>query len=513
MKQLAQVRDALARGEIAEAFDHAVAAWRTSRATEYADLVHALRARLPELPVITGANGFKRWKKLEADQAPLDVTRQVGFLRDDGRQKVWREGLVELAKRAVDPVLARELALSLAGLPWRSTAAIALYSDALALIATGATASDAEPLRTAIANLHLIDNAKMRATVHTLLEGAVVELERHRPAADPAFAEVSAALVAYDQRIAGREARTAELLDAVYANLADDGPRLVLADHLAEVGDPRGELIALQCQGGPLTAKQQARVRHLVDAHGKAWLGELGERSVLKDGLAFERGFVAKVRVRLYRWSDRPRTIGNRIWSTVRDADLATDSVADELLDPVCVSLRILTGVNGVALDTMLQHNRPLPLEVIGLDYSGDDRFAALTELGERHLLPNLRELYARAPRTLGPLRTALAALPPLDRIYIEDQPGSWRELLGPKLRELVCTEFPFVYRITRDDPRLLDLSFGDHGWERLAQLVELPGITKMIIRAEPTTCERCKRNQATAGELEKRFGCAVELA
>jgi uncharacterized protein (TIGR02996 family) len=509
---LVQARDALARGEAGEAFTHALAAWREMRATGYAELVHALRARLPSLPPIEGASAFKRWKKLEAEREPLDITRQVAYLRVDTRQKVWREGLAELANRPADPVLARELADCVRTLPWRAPAALDLYRTTCALIAAGGTRADADPLREALAAVQVIDNAKLRAAVGELLRDTIAALETERPPVDaPLLDAIHAALAHYDLRIAGRAARTAELLDAVYANLDDDGPRLVLADHLAEVGDPRGELIALQCQTTPLTAKQQARVRHLVEAYGTAWLAELGEQSVMKDGLAFERGFVSKVRVRLFPWVNHDRTIGNRIWSTVREADLGLGSFADELLDPVCKSLRVLTGVNGATLDLMLRHHRALPLELIGLDYGGDDRFSGLAELG-RAILPNLRELYARTPHALGPLRAALQALPPLDRLHVQEQPGPWRDLLGPHLRELVGSDFPFLFTITRDDPTTLHLSFGDHGWERLAQIIELPGIRKILLHAEPTTCEKCLRKHLTALELSNRFGCAVEL-
>ncbi|MEO8553310.1 MAG: TIGR02996 domain-containing protein [Kofleriaceae bacterium] len=510
MSPLAQTRDALARGEAGDALGHALEAWRATRATAYAELVHALRARLPSAPPIEGASAFKRWKKLEAEQALLDIPRQVAFLRADTRQKVWREGLDELAKRPPDPVLSRELADCVRTLPWRAPAALDLYRTTCALIAASGTDGDTAPLREALAAVDAIDNAKLRAAVSELLRATIAELTAARPPADASvLAEVHAALARFDRGLAARAARTEELVAAVYANLDDDGPRLVLADHLAAIGDPRGELIALQCQSTPLTAKQQARARQLVEAYGKAWLAALGDPAVMKDGLEFERGFVAKLRVRL---GGEPRTIGNRIWSTVRQADLGVGSSADELLDPVCTSLRVLFGVNGAALARMLQHHRALPLEVIGLDYGGDDRFAGLAELG-RAILPGLRELFARTPHALGPLRAALEALPPLDRLHVDEQPGPWRDLLGPRLRELVGRDFPFVFTITRDEPATLHLAFGDHGWERLSQLIELPGITRMIITAEPTTCETCKRKRATADELEKRFGCRVELA
>src|SRR4051794_23378873 len=39
-----------------------------------------------------------------------------------------------------------------------------------------------------------------------------------------------------------------ELFERIRANLDDDDPRLVYADALQDLGDPRGELIAVQCE-------------------------------------------------------------------------------------------------------------------------------------------------------------------------------------------------------------------------------------------------------------------------
>ena len=49
---------------------------------------------------------------------------------------------------------------------------------------------------------------------------------------------------------------------------------LIYADALQELGDPRGDLIALQCAPA-LDRAQKARVTALLDTHGHAWLGEL----------------------------------------------------------------------------------------------------------------------------------------------------------------------------------------------------------------------------------------------
>ncbi len=73
------------------------------------------------------------------------------------------------------------------------------------------------------------------------------------------------------------------LLRAVIEHPDDDTRRLVYADHLQQHGDPRGELIAVQCrlaqlgEGDPARGELEARVKALLDAHAAAWTAELGD--------------------------------------------------------------------------------------------------------------------------------------------------------------------------------------------------------------------------------------------
>lgn len=83
---------------------------------------------------------------------------------------------------------------------------------------------------------------------------------------------------------ASRATRAALIADIV-AHPDDDAPRLVLADYLLERGDPRGDLIQLQCRG------QSAD--ELLAQHGTAWSAYL--RPDIHEAF-FERGFVARVR-------------------------------------------------------------------------------------------------------------------------------------------------------------------------------------------------------------------------
>jgi len=72
-----------------------------------------------------------------------------------------------------------------------------------------------------------------------------------------------------------------ELIDEVLARPDDDTPRLVLADWLTERGDPRGELIAVQCAlARPLIREKAQELAKqeldLLRAHGPTWVAEHG---------------------------------------------------------------------------------------------------------------------------------------------------------------------------------------------------------------------------------------------
>jgi uncharacterized protein (TIGR02996 family) len=80
----------------------------------------------------------------------------------------------------------------------------------------------------------------------------------------------------------------AALRAAVYAVPDDDAPRLVLADYLLERGDPRGELIHVQCAiaRGDTSEALLAREQELLsDRLGSAIPGAIG----------YERGFARAV--------------------------------------------------------------------------------------------------------------------------------------------------------------------------------------------------------------------------
>lgn len=113
-------------------------------------------------------------------------------------------------------------------------------------------------------------------------------------------------------------------LDAILVDLDDDAPRRVLADQLEAAGDPRGELISVQCElarigyasrpptwdwvGDALIDPEEVDASHvrklrvrenaLLKAHGARWLDGLA-------GVELARGFPASVRFDAF--SKQPR--------------------------------------------------------------------------------------------------------------------------------------------------------------------------------------------------------------
>jgi len=81
--------------------------------------------------------------------------------------------------------------------------------------------------------------------------------------------------------------RESDLLAAIKATPADDAPRAIYGDLLAERGDPRGEFIQLQLRGSQDQAASRAAYA-LQSKHGAAWAKELGGEGL---ALYWERGF------------------------------------------------------------------------------------------------------------------------------------------------------------------------------------------------------------------------------
>lgn len=132
----------------------------------------------------------------------------------------------------------------------------------------------------------------------------------------------------------------AELFAAVYANPDDDDVRLVLADALVAIGDPRGELIQLAFND----RHDQSRARKLIQQHGLTWLGALRGHVIPH---AYEKGFVSACAV-----LDVAGCVGKPELATLRSIAISEGQHA-LLADP---NLRGLRRVATDAVDELLRY-------------------------------------------------------------------------------------------------------------------------------------------------------------
>lgn len=112
---------------------------------------------------------------------------------------------------------------------------------------------------------------------------------------------------------------------AIRAAPDDDAPRLVYADWLLERGDPRGELIVLQC--GPQTEEAKKRARELLQLHQTQWLGAI---VYVTRTQVWERGFLVSAELTRRERGVVAPAIGDERWWSVRRLD-----ARGAFLDPI----------------------------------------------------------------------------------------------------------------------------------------------------------------------------------
>lgn len=154
-----------------------------------------------------------------------------------------------------------------------------------------------------------------------------------------------------------------ELLRRVLDAPDDEHLRLVYADSLQELGDPRGELILLQLKkrSQPLDDDEVEREAELLELHGKRWIGRLAE---IAQYLEFDGGFLHGCALReIPAWAAKERA-----WRTVRHVGVQRDAerLAELLQSPnleFLRSLRVAVRYQQVAIQFA-----PAGLEVLIID-------------------------------------------------------------------------------------------------------------------------------------------------
>ncbi|HEU0030455.1 MAG TPA: TIGR02996 domain-containing protein [Kofleriaceae bacterium] len=376
------------RGDLAAALRHALDAWRWSKHERIAALVDTLSRRVaPTRERPTGktvADRQQRWLAIAAEREPADLANLLATLTEVKKRTALEPRLAAIAGRS-DPRIATALHDLLEHPPIPGPAGVETVRSALGmLIEIG------DP-RSSVALEHI---ARVNATGGYT---ATIELRRMLPATlaslrgarQPLLTPWDASVVDAIERALEGDSDTstrssaAALYAAVYARPDDDQRRSVLADALQELGDPRGELIALQLVRGR-DDKPSRRERALLKQHARAWLGEIAPIVVPKS-VAFERGFLAKCAVTARGIASAASLTSRPEWATVEELDVERwDAHQIQALANAMPVLRVLRGIQwGYMIPS---HAR---LEVAGvrfLDAKDVPRMLALE-------VPALREL------------------------------------------------------------------------------------------------------------------------
>ncbi|MEJ7603766.1 MAG: TIGR02996 domain-containing protein [Kofleriaceae bacterium] len=255
------------QGDHAAALDRLIDAWAGAPSPELAVLIStaSVLAR-PTMTTVRGktASARQAWDALAATHAPAGLPTLLESLADvssgDGAQR-----LATIATWRPDPRIDDAVVGLLETVPYRATSTKKFWIVLWPLVLAIRNRDLLARLDAVSAAIEANVAATMSEWLRAKLDAILPQLrERFAQPAEPFTrrnAELIADLATELGRAAGGDIRQRDLdhlLDAIYTTPEDDGPRLVYADALLERGDPRGELIALQCRR-ELDRHQRAR--------------------------------------------------------------------------------------------------------------------------------------------------------------------------------------------------------------------------------------------------------------
>lgn len=314
LRWLVGANAAFVAGDAARVAEQLREAWRDSHDPSIAALYEVwLRAQAPALPGHDASERAKAWRETATTRAgdPMWLSSLLDAPSHPGMPELDRLAL--LSAWSPDPLLASALVgrLQLPVVAREQPEAEPIAIETIRLLAAqrdpralefleqlarepGASAHQRRQLRAAIDGLEAITSTRLDPDARA----AMLPIERRA------------------NELREREARSAALLEAIYADPDADAPRLVYADWLASLGHPRGEFIGLQLarqHGGSMSDREQA----LLARHGDEWAGPLhAVTSPL--GRVFERGFLASVSIEARLDAER---ITAPEWTTLRSLD------------------------------------------------------------------------------------------------------------------------------------------------------------------------------------------------
>jgi uncharacterized protein (TIGR02996 family) len=255
------------------------------------------------------------------------------------------------------------------------------------------------------------------------------------------------------------ESDVGRLLAEILADPASDAARLVYADHLIELGDPRGELVQTQIKlekiewDDPRRAAIEERITDLRAIHETAWTRDvraLGFDDHLHQ-VSLRRGFVEKVTIdagNLARLVPQLRAITplREVHITAKN-DRSIDDIGPVACELEGVAVRASARGSGAAIANKLPH-WPHRGKLAMLQLDGPE---AAQAIAHTPALASLRRLRVGSIGLAG--MAALAAAAHLDRVHTLELPQSQ---LGPAgLAHLARGKLVGLQRLQLEQARL----------------------------------------------------------
>jgi len=374
--------------------------WRRARHITTSELIHRVGELVdftpPSLPKKSKKAAIATWLTETQREGPATLsarlTQLVPLLADSTAPTVWP--LFEaLSLREPDPRLAtfatRVLVRDVKADLWsdkmlrRLLNCIEVHGDRGHFLA----------LEAGLPRTVLIEGVAQRAA-RVLNTGLAAKVE------GPEISELERAALVTQKWEVGELAERPDLFAHVYEAPFDLSRRHVLADALQELGDPRGEFIALQ-----LARSDEKRQKKLLTANRKDWLGPFATYAA---DARFEDGFVSELRLKPLKPAQFSALSSVREWATVKRVRPGLTQLSKQMQ-----SLEDPGYVPQDSLRAMLKSKFRPPLKLLTTEFDSPGHLETLLSF------QNLRGVSVR-PHGLRQLETLLeAAWPALESLGV----------------------------------------------------------------------------------------------
>jgi uncharacterized protein (TIGR02996 family) len=279
--------------------DALLESWRATKAPEIAELIaelgQACESKTAKALRKRDKIAQKEWLALAAALTTMDRGALLCSLINATASRV-AERIEHLGSWGADPRIADALHEMIRRIPWTSTGSRKVWTRAFKLLETLGDPRTIDVCEAfdpkSIASSWEGPGQWMqeRLTKLATLVRAVPSL----PLSDEQKDALAKQRARLPSKIVDRQSASLdEQLGYVLSHPEDDDAKLVLADLLQEIDDPRGELITLQflSEQQKLTREQKNREKQILKDHYQKLLGPLAQ-NVLKRSVRFRRGFV-----------------------------------------------------------------------------------------------------------------------------------------------------------------------------------------------------------------------------